>query len=188
MAERYGHSLVQMTLCLTVLFEKRFLLWEKFSSKRSRCSSSFLMCNISGVFVLMKLEISRKSVFDGPCLKTDSYFELWIITVRILRHRYFKIPSNIFLSSMCRSNLFLLYFIRRFQWSFYLIYNSIFIGIAKWYSAGLRAGWSGVRVPAEAGNYSLHNRVLTGSGSHPAGSCFHWGKGACAWCLQLTLI
>jgi len=32
-------------------------------------------------------------------------------------------------------------------------------GIAKWYSAELLAGWSGVRVPAAAGNVSLHHRV-----------------------------
>jgi hypothetical protein len=41
-------------------------------------------------------------------------------------------------------------------------------GIAQWYSAGLRDGWSGVRVPAEAGNFSLHNIVQTGSGAHPS--------------------
>jgi hypothetical protein len=35
-------------------------------------------------------------------------------------------------------------------------------GIAQWYSAGLRAGWSGVRVPAGAGNFFLHYRVQTG--------------------------
>jgi hypothetical protein len=40
--------------------------------------------------------------------------------------------------------------------------------IAQWYSAGLRAGWSGFRVPAGAGNFSLHHRVQTGSGAHPA--------------------
>jgi hypothetical protein len=39
-------------------------------------------------------------------------------------------------------------------------------GIAHWYSAGLRAGWSGVRVPAGAGNFSLHHRVQTGSWDH----------------------
>jgi hypothetical protein len=38
----------------------------------------------------------------------------------------------------------------------------------SWYSAGLRAGWSGVRVPAGAGNFSLHHLVQTGSGAHPA--------------------
>jgi hypothetical protein len=38
---------------------------------------------------------------------------------------------------------------------------------AQWYSAGLRAGCSGVRVPAEAANFSLHHRVQTGSGAHP---------------------
>jgi hypothetical protein len=43
-------------------------------------------------------------------------------------------------------------------------------GIAQWYSAGLRAGWSGVRVPTRAGDFSLHHRVQTGSGAHPA-SC-----------------
>jgi hypothetical protein len=40
-------------------------------------------------------------------------------------------------------------------------------GIAQWYSAGLRAGWWVVRVPAEAGNFSLHHRVQTGSGARP---------------------
>jgi hypothetical protein len=32
---------------------------------------------------------------------------------------------------------------------------------------GLRAGWSGVRIPAGAGNFSPHRRVQTGSGAHP---------------------
>jgi hypothetical protein len=41
-------------------------------------------------------------------------------------------------------------------------------GIAQWYSAGLRAGWSGVRVPIVGGNLSLHPRAQTGSGTHPA--------------------
>jgi hypothetical protein len=41
-------------------------------------------------------------------------------------------------------------------------------GIAQWYSTGLRAGWSGVRVPAGAGNFSLHHSVQTDSGAHPA--------------------
>jgi hypothetical protein len=41
-------------------------------------------------------------------------------------------------------------------------------GIAQWYSAGLRTGWSGVRVSAEAENFSLHHRTQTGSGAHPA--------------------
>jgi hypothetical protein len=40
--------------------------------------------------------------------------------------------------------------------------------IVQWYIAGLRAGWSGVRVPTWAGNFSLHHRVQTGSGAHPA--------------------
>jgi hypothetical protein len=41
-------------------------------------------------------------------------------------------------------------------------------GTAQWHTARLQAGWSGVRVPAGAGNFSLHHRVQTGSGAHPA--------------------
>jgi hypothetical protein len=40
--------------------------------------------------------------------------------------------------------------------------------IAQWYSAGIRAGRSGVQVLARAGNFSLHHHVQTGSGAHPA--------------------
>jgi hypothetical protein len=36
------------------------------------------------------------------------------------------------------------------------------------YSAELLAGWSGVWVPAGAGNFFIHHRVQTGSGAHPA--------------------
>jgi hypothetical protein len=36
------------------------------------------------------------------------------------------------------------------------------------HSAGLRAGRSWVRVSAGAGNFSLHHRLQTGSGAHPA--------------------
>jgi hypothetical protein len=45
---------------------------------------------------------------------------------------------------------------------------SIYAGISRWYTAGLRAGLSGVQVPTGAGNFSLHHRVHTGSGAHPA--------------------
>jgi hypothetical protein len=44
-------------------------------------------------------------------------------------------------------------------------------GLTQRYSAGLRAGWSEVRIPAGARKFSLHHRVQTGSGalsaSHP---------------------
>jgi hypothetical protein len=42
------------------------------------------------------------------------------------------------------------------------------IGIAQWYSVGLRAGWSRVLVPARAGNFSLCHRAQIGSRAHPA--------------------
>jgi hypothetical protein len=69
-------------------------------------------------------------------------------------------------------------------------------GIAQCYSAGLRAGWSGVRVPGGVGISSPHHRVQTGSGAHPASytmgtrSSFPGGKAAGAWKLttQLNLV
>jgi hypothetical protein len=41
-------------------------------------------------------------------------------------------------------------------------------GTAQWHSAGLRAGWWGVRIPIGAGNFSPHHRVPIGSGAHHA--------------------
>jgi hypothetical protein len=38
-------------------------------------------------------------------------------------------------------------------------------GIAQWYSAGIRAGWSEFRVPVGARNFSPHYRVQTDSGA-----------------------
>jgi hypothetical protein len=39
-------------------------------------------------------------------------------------------------------------------------------GIVQWFSAGLRVGWSRVRVLLGAENFSLHHLVQTGSGAH----------------------
>jgi hypothetical protein len=41
-------------------------------------------------------------------------------------------------------------------------------GIAQSYSTGLRPGLSGLPVPVEARNCSLHYHAQTGSGAHPA--------------------
>jgi hypothetical protein len=49
-------------------------------------------------------------------------------------------------------------------------------GTAKWCSAGLRSGWSGIPAPAGAGNFSLHHRVQIDSGAHPAS--YPMGTGA----------
>jgi hypothetical protein len=63
--------------------------------------------------------------------------------------------------------------------------------IAQWYSVGLRTGWSGVRVPAVAGNF-FHHRVQNGSGAHPASylmgtrDSFPGGRAAGAWSWLLT--
>jgi hypothetical protein len=47
------------------------------------------------------------------------------------------------------------------------IVNDFSVRLAQWYSAGALAGWSEFRVPAEAGNPSLHHRVQTGSTASP---------------------
>jgi hypothetical protein len=66
--------------------------------------------------------------------------------------------------------------------------------IAQRYSAGLQAGWSGVRVPVVAGNFSLYHRVQTGSGAHPASypmgtrGSFPGGNAASKWSWALTSI
>jgi hypothetical protein len=68
------------------------------------------------------------------------------------------------------------------------------VEIAQWYSSGLRAGWSGIRIPVGAGNFSLHHRVQTGSGVRPAShlmdirGSFPGGKAAGAWSWPLTSI
>jgi hypothetical protein len=55
------------------------------------------------------------------------------------------------------------------------------------YSARLWAGWSGIRVPEEAGTFSLYHGVQTASGAHPASypmgtrSSFSEDKAAEAW-------
>jgi hypothetical protein len=41
-------------------------------------------------------------------------------------------------------------------------------GMAQWYSAEQGAGWSGVRVLAGAGTFSLHHRVQTETGAPPS--------------------
>jgi hypothetical protein len=61
-------------------------------------------------------------------------------------------------------------YIEPFFWYNYFSSYSVIRGaaIAQWYSAGLGVGWLGVRVPAVFGNFSLHHRIQTGSGAHPA--------------------
>jgi hypothetical protein len=67
-------------------------------------------------------------------------------------------------------------------------------GIAQWHSAGLRAVWSGVWIPAGAGNIPLHHRVQTSSGAHTASypmgtrGSFPGGKTARAWSWPLRYI
>jgi hypothetical protein len=54
--------------------------------------------------------------------------------------------------------------------TFYLLFTPVYDGarLAQWYSAEIQDGRSGHRIPAEAGNFSLHHRVQTRSAAHPA--------------------
>jgi hypothetical protein len=71
---------------------------------------------------------------------------------------------------------------------------SVRAGRAHCIRARLLAGWSGVRVPARDGNFSLHHRVQNGSGAHPASypvdtrGSFSGDKAAGAWSWPLTSI
>jgi hypothetical protein len=68
----------------------------------------------------------------------------------------------------------------------------LYTWIAQWHGAGPRAGWSGFRAPAGAGNFSLHHRIQTDSGAHSASypigtrDSFPRGKTARAWSWPLT--
>jgi hypothetical protein len=83
----------------------------------------------------------------------------------------------------------LVHIIRRISCKILLITT----GMPQWYSAGLRAGWLGVRVPIGAGKFS-HHRVQNGSGAYPAsypmgtGSSFPGDKAAEEWNWPLTSI
>jgi hypothetical protein len=63
------------------------------------------------------------------------------------------------------------------------LYN-IINRVAQRYSAGLRVGWSGVRVPGGAGNFSPHHSVKTSSEvqlvpyTMSTRVSFPWGKAA----------
>jgi len=67
-------------------------------------------------------------------------------------------------------------------------------GIAQGYSAELRIEWSGIPVPAGAGNFSFHHHIQTGSGayltSYPIRNTdsFPGGEAAEAWSWPLTSI
>jgi len=68
------------------------------------------------------------------------------------------------------------------------------VGIAQWYSSGLRSGWLGVWVRGGAGNFSPHHRIQTRCGTHTASytmgnrGSFCGGKVAGAWSWPLTSI
>jgi hypothetical protein len=68
------------------------------------------------------------------------------------------------------------------------------VGKVQWYSAGLRAEWSVVRVPVGAGHFSPQHRFQTGSGAHPTSypmgtrGSFPVDKVAGAWSWPLTSI
>jgi hypothetical protein len=99
--------------------------------------------------------------------KWDTFFEGIFSVVKLVYVISLLFTSE--MASLYHGNAFKrLYFSLSCEHSLRILrYFIIGAGLAQWYIAGLRAGRSGVRIPIEAGNYSLHHRVQTGSGAHP---------------------
>jgi hypothetical protein len=127
-----------------------------------------------------------------PIPPTNSYQNFCNITPLVQR------PTNCWQAGVAEENrggIILQKFKRReFFVAIFFSPSSTNLGaeIAQWYSDGLRAGWSVVRVPVVAGNFSLHHRVQHGSGAHPASypmgtrGSLPGGKAAGAWIWPLT--
>jgi hypothetical protein len=115
---------------------------------------------------------------DGPCRgdrdphNMEVCFKLFLITVCTLQ----LLLSNIQMTFPIRLG------------------EALWAGLTQWYRAGLRAGWSRVRVLAGAGDFSVRRLVQNGSGAHPASypvgtrSSFPGGKAAGAGSWPLTSI
>jgi hypothetical protein len=147
----------------------------------------------------LKMWISRQLVgplgrvicpLEGLCLRRVSWRRIMLTS---MLRAVFK-PRSVNLSSVFSYRLYFgcLYY---GHWSVECRYLStvyITAGIAQWYTTGLGAGWSGVRVPAGAGNFSLHHCVQTGSGARPASypmgtrGSFPGDKAAEAWSWPLN--
>jgi hypothetical protein len=108
-------------------------------------------------------------------------FGSWLLLISI------KLPNIQGATALCRhelAGLKLLCLIQHVLLLFLLPILRGGVGITQRYSAGLRAGWSGVQFPAGVENFTLHHRVQIGSGPHPASypvgtrGCFSGGKAA----------
>jgi hypothetical protein len=103
----------------------------------------------------------------------------------VMCHVWYSIRYFIIFCFTCKLSLSL------HKSSFFCIHGA---RIARWCSTGLWAGWSVVRFPARAGNFSLHHHVQTGSGNHPVSypmgirGSFSRGKAAGTWSWPLTSI
>jgi hypothetical protein len=134
----------------------------------------------------------KNCILCSSCKKWSStqYFIRRESNIAILRLPFPQI--RIILPSSLHSNLNVInvHFIISLPYSPGVLNTFIFhrrAGIAQWYSAGLRAGWSGVRFSAGAGKFSLHHRVQAGLEAHPssypmgARGSFPGCKAAAAW-------
>jgi hypothetical protein len=122
-------------------------------------------------------------------------FETWCFGSRI------RIPYRMLSLSFIISKYFIIYygFVLGFEYKpciyiLFLLRLLLGTGLAQRHRTGLRAEWSGVRVPPGAGNFSLYHRFRNSSRAHPAyypigtkGS-FPGGKAVGAWSWQLTSI
>jgi hypothetical protein len=147
----------------------KWSLEDRYNFMRSSRGAFYMQCKVD---IFFKLATSSLCIYQ--------VMERWEQKkmVQTVRHRRWTTPSGyscILVCQLCLScnNAVLVLWLRA--------------EIAQWYSAELRARWSGVRVPTGAGNVSLHHRVQNGSGAHPASypmgtrGPFPVGKAAGTW-------
>jgi hypothetical protein len=101
---------------------------------------------------------TQKHTDTHPCLKQDSNLRFQRSSGR-RQYPHLQLSLSILKDFIEMIDMYTVSFVMCFQRNY---------GITKWYSAGLRAGWSGFRVPVGARNSPLHHHVQTDAGAYPA--------------------
>jgi hypothetical protein len=132
------------------------------SERHEGVSKSFRTGRLERELQTVQLSATRCSCIAILCVSLVSFavITLCVASQRVLIVVYFVIDSSLEILDIPSYLQYLEYCI--------MLKVLIGAGIGQWYSVGLRAGWSVFRVPAGSGNFSLHRRVQTGSGAHPA--------------------
>jgi hypothetical protein len=135
------------------------------------------MYSVSALFTSYSDDVTRNLVSSArlnycPCLRRSA-FKILMDSVSVTQIQTHWVALNVINEVSVA---------RRRRWKYivlcFILSSCIRSGtvITQWYSAGLRAGWSGIWVPAETENFSLYHRVQTSSG--PTQSPIQWVPGA----------